>query len=98
MLFSSSLHPQWEETLVFNEDINLFTSHPNLLFFEILDFPSSHHQHPMKKRQEVTCTVCDHSVCVLQQQATPKARHMHACTIGIVYTSCTQYTYMLAQT
>ena len=47
--------PQWEETLLFNEDLSLFTSHQNLLLFELLDFssPSNHHTAWRSRRQQV---------------------------------------------
>ena len=38
---SLSLQPSWEETILFNEDLSLFTSHPHILFFELLDFPTN---------------------------------------------------------
>ena len=49
-----SFQPRWEETLVFNEDISLFTSHQNLLLFELLDLPSpSSHPPPWRNRKQL---------------------------------------------
>lgn len=41
-LYSEILHPSWEETLIFNEQLMLFTANENIIiFFELLDFSTS---------------------------------------------------------
>lgn len=49
---SKSLQPEWEETLIFNEHPTHFVNNEKLIiFFEVLDFPTSSSMATMSHRQ-----------------------------------------------
>ena len=55
LFHSDSLQPNWEETLIFNEQLTHFTNNDNaIIFFELLDFSPTSNSKLLSRQRTIT--------------------------------------------